>query len=466
MSPTPRLALVVAACAVAAIVLPPVLCLVLAALAATASLVDALLARRRPPSLHVEAPGIAPRGQPLAVAVAPQPPEPALRLRLAGTPTVEVRDGEGHGTLAATVVAHRRGRHLLPPVVARREGPLRLGRWDHRAPDPAAELRVLPDYRAAHRLAAVVRATGGVSSRGAYGLGTEFDHVREYAPEDDVRQVNWRATERLGRPMSNQWRVESDRDVVLLVDVGRLGDAPARSGAAGTERPGPSSDARDRAAREPGGTPVAGRAARRAAEDAAIGLAGLRPASSVPAPPRLLDVWLDAAAAVAATADALDDHVGAIAYDEAVRRRLPPRRGAGDAIVRALHDLEPRGVDSDHGRAFRAIGGARRAFVLVLTDLLDEAAAAPLLEASSLLARRHALCVATVEEPRLREIATGRPADEHAALAQAVAIEVRAQRDRVAARLRARGIQVLTTPPSGLAAASVDAYLRTKRRGL
>src|SRR4029079_2320303 len=61
---------------------------------------------------------------------------------------------------------------------------------------------------------------------GPLGLGTEFESIRDYVPDDDFRQVNWRATARLGRPMSNQYRIERDRDVVCVVDCGRLMAAP------------------------------------------------------------------------------------------------------------------------------------------------------------------------------------------------------------------------------------------------
>src|SRR5437764_1031252 len=66
----------------------------------------------------------------------------------------------------------------------------------------------------------------GQRSRGPLGLGLEFESVRDYLPDDDIRQVNWRATARLGRPMSNQHRVEQDRDVLCVVDAGRLMGAP------------------------------------------------------------------------------------------------------------------------------------------------------------------------------------------------------------------------------------------------
>src|SRR5207237_663997 len=62
----------------------------------------------------------------------------------------------------------------------------------------------------------------GRLTRGPLGLGTDFESIREYLPDDDFRQVNWRATARMGRPMSNQYRVEQDRDVVCMLDAGRL----------------------------------------------------------------------------------------------------------------------------------------------------------------------------------------------------------------------------------------------------
>ena len=66
----------------------------------------------------------------------------------------------------------------------------------------------------------------GRLTRGPLGLGTDFESIRDYAPDDDPRQINWRATDRVGRPMSNQFRVEQDREVMLLLDAGRLMAAP------------------------------------------------------------------------------------------------------------------------------------------------------------------------------------------------------------------------------------------------
>src|SRR5207253_8103026 len=68
------------------------------------------------------------------------------------------------------------------------------------------------------------------SARGPLGLGTEFELIREYEPDDDIRQVNWRATARLGRPMSNQYRLEQDREDRKSAVQGKGGTERTREG--------------------------------------------------------------------------------------------------------------------------------------------------------------------------------------------------------------------------------------------
>jgi uncharacterized protein (DUF58 family) len=132
--------------------------------------------------------------------------------------------------------------------------------------------------------------------------------------------------------------------------------------------------------------------------------------------------------------------------------------------VRAVFDLEPTGADSDFELAFRRVGAAKRAFVLVLTDLLDEAAARSLTEAVPVLARRHAVVVAGASDPDLRSMLTTPPRATHDVYAAAVALDVLDARERVARRLEGVGARVLEAPPDGLAAACVAAYLKAKAR--
>jgi uncharacterized protein (DUF58 family) len=412
MSPTPRAALVAGAVALSALVLPtPLVALALVALVAVTA-ADAFSVRRLD-GVAQAAPHILSRGVPAPLRLdVGDSARGVVRLRQPVPPDVSVAPAEADGVLEAEIVARRRGRHVLPAPAARATGQLGLGAWYHR-PGAPTQVLVYPDMPAAYRLALAVRQgrfrDAGQRSRGPLGLGTDFESVREYFPDDDIRQVNWRASARLGRPMSNQYRVEQDRDVICVVDAGRLMAAPL--------------DDRTR-----------------------------------------LDAAVDAAVAVAAVADVIGDRSGALAFDAEVRRKTMPRHKGANAVARALFDVEPRASDSDYELAFRSVGASKRAYVLVFTDLLEEAAARPLLDAVPVLRRRHAVAVATTSDPDLEAAVSTPPVSTRDVYRAAVAVEVLDARARVAAALRRAGADVVEAPAVRFAAACVASYLTAKAR--
>jgi uncharacterized protein (DUF58 family) len=121
-------------------------------------------------------------------------------------------------------------------------------------------------------------------------------------------------------------------------------------------------------------------------------------------------------------------------------------------------------VESDYELAFHTIGGGKRALVLVFTDLLEPAAARSLVESVPVLARRHAVVLASVTDPDLDALVHRPPSVAHDAYAMAVAAGVLDARARVAAQLRAAGAEVVEAAPDALATACVGAYLRAKAR--
>ncbi len=401
--------------ALSALIVPVELALLAAAALAGAVIADAGLIRKAP-AIAVEMPATLSRAvpQPFSVEAGSPGPGRALRLRQPSPPDLHLDPAEGPAPLRGRVTAERRGRHALEPPGARLEGPLGLAAWYRRGAG-GHEIRVYPDLPAARRLVTAVRQARfrdqGMTRRGPLGLGTEFERVREYSPDDDIRQVNWLATARMARPMSNDYRLEQDRDVVALIDCGRLMAAPAGSGT-------------------------------------------------------LLDAALDAATAIGAVADELGDRFGAIAFDRELRHQLPPRRGGGARAVHQLFDLEPTAADSDYTRAFQRVEGAKRAFVIVFTDLLEEIAAGPLIEAVPILSKRHAVAVATVADADLEAAVSTPPRAPIDAYRAAVAIDVLEARRRVVTRLRHAGAQVVEAPVGALGAACARAYLRAKSRAL
>ena len=51
------------------------------------------------------------------------------------------------------------------------------------------------------------------------GRGIEFDEVREYTPEDDVRDIDWNVTARMGSPFIKKYIEERELTVMLAIDA-------------------------------------------------------------------------------------------------------------------------------------------------------------------------------------------------------------------------------------------------------
>ncbi len=55
------------------------------------------------------------------------------------------------------------------------------------------------------------------------GRGMEFDEVREYDPGDDVRDIDWNVTARMGHPYTKKFVEERELTVIFLVDASASG---------------------------------------------------------------------------------------------------------------------------------------------------------------------------------------------------------------------------------------------------
>jgi uncharacterized protein (DUF58 family) len=409
-TPTVRAAAVLVVIALLALVVPSWLPIALAVALLGAVLADGWTVRAAP-AVDRRVSTVLSRGArtPLRVTVRSADGRRVL-LRQPPAAGTAIDGGAASGELSGGLTALQRGRHVLPGVAYASLGPLGLTRVHH-APGEPSELRVYPDVAGARRLILRLRrAMAGHPSgmaRGPLGLGTDFEAVRDYSVDDDIRAINWRATARLGRPMSNQYRVDRDREVVCLIDCGRLMGASMGTGT-------------------------------------------------------LLDAALDAVTVVALAVDELGDRFGAIAFDDSVQRWLTPRHLGGSAAVEQLFDLGTRPVDSDFERAFTRIGRSRRALVFVHTDLVDEFAARSLLAGVAALVRRHAVVVASVSDPELEALA----GSEQDPAARLVALDVLDARREATIRLRHAGAQVLDAPAGQLAERCLQTYITAKRRAL
>jgi uncharacterized protein (DUF58 family) len=387
------------------------------------------------------------------------------------------RTSEGQeATVVFDIVVARRGRHVLAPVAVRCTGPLGLGRWQHVLGE-RLPLQVFADVHLARRMARAVRQglirSSGQTQRGPLGLGTDFESVREYRADDDVRQINWRSTAQLGKAMSNNLRVEQDRDLIVLIDTGRLSGAPFESatddwGSGPTSRSG-----------------VEGSRFSRVDEDDDLNATRRHRRVALPSwqTATRLDIALDTVAALGLVADEVGDRCGILAYDIDIQREMTAKRRGGVTILSSTYDLVTSYHDSDHERAFQKVSAGRRSMIMVLTDLVDRAAAEPLVGALTLLTRRHDVYVVSPIDPILvppaptvesydgsaigsvagsRETGGGANATER--LDPAVVASMIEAREKVVADIRATGAEVISARPEQLVAEAVRNYVRARVR--
>jgi uncharacterized protein (DUF58 family) len=318
---------------------------------------------------------------------------------------------------SVTLRPERRGRFEIRIVVLRVEGPMGIGARQRRIDLPAV-LRVHPAFpsRAEAELrisTARVLEVGLRSARGRGG-GTEFDQLREYGVDDEVRRIDWAATARAGKAMVRTYRAERNQNVLLLLDNGRV---------------------------------MAGQ------------VAGV---------PRV-EHAMDALLCLTTVATRLGDRCGLAAFDRAVRVVLPARAGFHQPgrVAEALFDLDPELAESDYRGAFtQALARFRRRSLIVLfTDLVEQAVGASLLPALPLLLRHHVVVVAAVRDPDVARWAATAPADPAHAYRAAAATLALAERERATARLRGLGAIVVDAPPDRLAPRLADTYLDLKAAG-
>jgi uncharacterized protein (DUF58 family) len=321
------------------------------------------------------------------------------------------------GTAQAQIVPSRRGLFAVDEITVRIDGPLGLGSRQHRQA-LEGQLRVYPPFRSRDEAELRINRARilevGLRSAQGRGGGTEFDQLRDYSVDDEVRRMDWSATARTGRAIVRTYRAERNQTVISLLDNGRV---------------------------------MAGR---------------------VDEVPRV-EHAMDAVMMLTAVATRLGDRAGLVAFDVAVRAVVPPghTRNQLGRVTEAMYQLEPQLAESDYRGAFveTLARFRRRAMLVVFTDLVEQAVGETLVPALPLIARHHLVVVAAVRDPDVVRWATMPALDAGEAYRKAAAISALEERRRTVARLRGFGATVVDAPPGELAPKLADAYLKVKATG-
>jgi uncharacterized protein (DUF58 family) len=215
------------------------------------------------------------------------------------------------------------------------------------------------------------------------GQGMEFDEVREYQPGDDIRNIDWNVTARMGAPYVKRFMEERELVVMFLLDV----SASGRFGSGQNTK---------------------------------------------------LDTAAEICALLAFSAIQNNDKVGAVVFSDHVEKFIPPEKGRSHALhlVRELlfFDAQGRGTDIGEALSFLQRVLKRRAIVFVLSDFISPDFSKPL----GLAARKFDLVAINVRDRREQDlVGTGliRLWDQERGVERTIDLSSRRARKRFASRI-------------------------------
>jgi uncharacterized protein (DUF58 family) len=339
-------------------------------------------------------------------------------------PTAWSLDGLPHATrvkpqmftaITYRLCPDRRGNAQFGAAHVRVASPLGLWLRRHRLGD-ADVVKVFPDFSKllGHALTATDRRapTAGSIRKRRRGEGTDFRQLREYRQGDSLRAIDWKATARLQKPISREYREERDQQVVFLLDTGRR--MLARDGGAAH-----------------------------------------------------FDHALNAVLTLGFVAQRQGDAVGLMSFGAETRWMSAAKGRAGlDRLLAGIYDAQAGEVAPDYLEAASALLKrlSKRAFVVVITNLRDEDDHA-MRAACELLSSRHLVLCASLRE-RVLDAAGDAPVlqfdDALRHCATALYLD---QRNEAIRRLGMRGGQLIDVVPEKLGMALVNRYLDIKESG-
>ena len=314
------------------------------------------------------------------------------------------------------VTPHVRGDFDFGDIFVRVEGPLGLAVRQHQIAS-AQLVKVYPNLLDIRKYDLLLRRgralEAGMRRIRLYGRGTEFESLRDYVPDDEFRQIDWKASARRGRLTSRQYQVERSQNVVILLDAGRT---------------------------------------------MCVRIEDMTK----------LDYAINAALMLAYVAASGDDKVGLLTFSQRVDCFLPPAKGRAQAlaIMQALYNVPLTTEEADYAGAFLYLSRRwrKRSLVVVFTDLLDpESSRQVILNLQALASTHLCMCIA-VSDSNVLAAARAVPEQPSQVYEKAAAVEVLHEREQATRALERAGVIVVDSEPGALSPAVVNQYLQIKAR--
>lgn len=246
-----------------------------------------------------------------------------------------------------------------------------------------------------------------------HGTGTEFESLTEFRDGDDPRRIDWRATARMNRPIIRRFQIERHRDVLLLVDCGRMMGADVGRGSK-------------------------------------------------------LDCAIDAALMLARVALQGSDRCGMALFDDQVLGYLTPVSGLSSlgAMADCVYAATTRWRETDFARMFATLQQrhAKRSLIVVLSDMADLETTERFRASLARLAKRHVVLFAALQTPALEQQVSESLTDGLDAARHTVVLQLLREREQALHGIRRSGVQVLDVAPSQLIVPLINRFIELRQQ--
>ncbi len=260
------------------------------------------------------------------------------------------------------------------------------------------------------RTAAENRSPGNIRR---IGQSLEFEQIKEYAPGDDHRHINWKATARRGQLMLNRYQDERSQDIYCAIDMGRTMKMPFHQRT-------------------------------------------------------LLDYAINAALSLSRTVIATHDKAGILAFAHQQSEFLPAAKEWRQfgKINEFLYKLDTGFLESDFEHLYKFIRAniQRRSLIFLFTNFDSENALRRNFRYIKDMARHHLLVVVFFEDSQARELLETEARDLPAIYERAVNADKLYKGRLLARELEKAGIRAVVTPPEKLGMHIAREYIDIKKQ--
>lgn len=250
------------------------------------------------------------------------------------------------------------------------------------------------------------------------GHGREFERLRDYVPDDSMRNVDWKATARRGSLITREYNVEQSQNIMIMLDLGRT------------------------------------MASRTEDADGKLGMCKA-------------DYAINASVMLAHIAAQSDDRIGLFCFAGSPIAYVPPGKGKAQAsaLMDALYALQPRTEESQYyeNLTFVSHKQTKRSLVFLFTDLIDAESSRLLIKSMGLLTRKHLVVCVALADYELPSIIDAVPNNVSDLYTQTVAAGIIRERKSALAQLANLGVVTIDATPADLTVAAVNKYLQLKR---